>query len=241
MLNDSCFHGSRRAGAIRPMGLGTAPLLLLAAAAVALVHAVLPDHWVPLAVVGRAQHWRPVRILRVSGLAAVGHVATSLVLAAVVAIVGLRFQDVIAGAQGRIVGGLLVATGVGFLLWGLATRGHVHEHPHRHGEDETVHFDDDHGRPLRSRLAAIVVPFGVAASPDLTILPVALAAAGSGVPTVVGVLLVFAVTTMVVFMGLTLAGAVVGYQIKGDWLERHAYTITAGVLIAVGCVAFVGL
>lgn len=46
---------------------------------------------------------------------------------------------------------------------------------------------------------------------------------------------------MVVFVGLTMVGAFVGYQIKGEWLERHATTITALVLIAVGAVAFVGL
>ncbi|MGH7919760.1 MAG: hypothetical protein ACREQM_07425, partial [Candidatus Dormibacteraceae bacterium] len=101
------------------MSLGTGLLLLLAAAAVALLHSVLPDHWVPLAVVARAERWGPLRTLRVSGLAAVGHVVTSLVLAAVVAIVGLRFQALIAGAEGRIVGGLLIVTGLGFLVWGL--------------------------------------------------------------------------------------------------------------------------
>lgn len=223
------------------MGLGPALLLLLAAAAVALLHAVLPDHWVPLAVVGRAERWGPVRILRISGLAAVGHVATSLVLAAIVAIVGLRFQALIAGAQGRIVGGLLVATGVGFVVWGLLRGGHEHPHGHEHDVHHRIHVDDGHRQPLRSRLAAIIVPFGVAASPDLTILPVAFAAAGSGTAIVVGVLLVFAVTTIAVFMGLTLAGALVGYQIKGEWLERHAYTITGAVLIGVGALALVGL
>lgn len=227
------------------MSLATGLLLLLAAGAVALLHSVLPDHWVPLAVVARAERWGPIRTLRVSGLAAVGHVVTSLMLAAVVAMVGLRFQTVIAGAEGRIVGGLLIVTGLGFLLWGLLRGAHHHEHSQdgHHGHDYVAHdhYQDQPQRPLRSRLAAIVVPFGVAASPDLTVLPVALAAAGSGVPLVVGVLVVFGTVTLAVFMGLTLAGAFVGYQIKGEWLERHAYTITAGVLIVIGLLALAGL
>lgn len=227
------------------MSLGTGLLLLLAAAAVALLHAVLPDHWVPLAVVARAERWGPIRTLRVSGLAAVGHVVTSLVLAAVVAIVGLRFQTFIAGAEGRIVGGLLIVTGLGFLIWGLLRGGHAHEHTHdgHHGHDQVDHdpHQDEPRGPLRSRLAAVVVPFGVAASPDLTVLPVALAAAAAGVPLVVGVLVVFGAVTMAVFVGLTLAGAFVGYQIKGEWLERHAYIITAGVLMVIGLLALAGL
>jgi len=31
-----------------------------------------------------------------------------------------------------------------------------------------------------------------------------------------------------------------GYQLKGEWLERHANTITAVVLIAIGVVAYIG-
>src|ERR671936_667163 len=49
-------------------------LLVLGAVTVAVVHSVLPDHWVPIAVVGRTQGWTLVRVARVSGLASAGHV-----------------------------------------------------------------------------------------------------------------------------------------------------------------------
>jgi hypothetical protein len=32
----------------------------------------------------------------------------------------------------------------------------------------------------------------------------------------------------------------IGYQIKGEWLETHANTFSAGVLIAIGVVAYLG-
>ncbi len=83
-------------------------------------------------------------------------------------------------------------------------------------------------------------PFGGAASPDVTILPVALAASAIGRGTVAGVIGMFAVVTMATFIGLTMLATLVGYQIKGEWLERHAATITAIVLIAIGIVAYIG-
>ena len=65
---------------------------------------------------------------------------------------------------------------------------------------------------------AIAVPFGVAASPDLTILPVAFAASAVGGGAEVSVLSVFAILTIGTFIGLTVLATLVGYQIRGAWL-----------------------
>jgi len=226
------------------------PLLLGAAAVVAILHSILPDHWVPLAVVGRTQRWSLFRVARVSALASAGHVVASVVLAGIIAAIGLQFQRQLETQQGHIVGAVLILTGVGFLIWGLTSHSHDHDHGHSH-DHETAHAHEEshtqtgHAAPPRQqtlarRLAAIAVPFGVAASPDLTILPVALAASAVGRGAVVGVIVVFALLTMATFIGLTVLATLAGYQIKGEWLERHANTITAVVLIAIGVVAYIG-
>ena len=229
--------------------MSSIPLLLLAAAAVAILHSILPDHWVPLAVVARTQRWSVLRVARVSTLASVGHVVSSLILAGIVAAVGLQFQHQLETQQGHIIGAVLVLTGLGFLVWGLRSGGQGHDHDHGHSRDQGQ--DPDHGheqtqapvsqQTLARRLAAIAVPFGVAASPDLTILPVALAASAVSRGAVAGVLVVFSVITIGVFVGLTVLATLAGYQLKGDWLERNANTITALVLIVIGIVAFIGV
>lgn len=298
---------------------GSLALLLAGSAAVAVVHSILPDHWVPLAVVARTQNWGLAHVGRISALAAAGHVVASLALAAIVALIGLRFQQQINSQQGHIVGAVLVVTGIGFFLWGLTGHGHSHphgegghrhdgDHPshqahdgshqheqehshdqghepeaeHEHGPDDHDHDhehaapaldDQSHGhehahagvvhshahshavfiahqqdrltqissRPtLAGRLATIAVPFGVAASPDLTILPIVLAAAAYGTGAVVSALAIFATLTIATFVGLTVVATAAGYQIKGEWLERNANTITSLVLVAIGVVAFFG-
>ena len=304
----------------------TAPFLLMAATVVlAVVHSILPDHWVPLAVVGRTQRWGLGRVARVSALAASGHVVASLVLAGIVALIGLQFRQQIEAQQGHIVGAVLVFTGVGFLVWGLIGHGHPHSHGPESGADHSHHepgaiehqahdepgaldavahrgaaeHNRDHAtaqeevqdlqthehkhsevelrsrshthqhahgsmvhshrheafieerrqllethsqeRTLAARLATIAVPFGVAASPDLTLLPLALAAAAFGTGTVVTVMALFSIVTIATFVGLTVAATAVGYQVKGDWLEANANTITAVVLIVIGLIAFIGL
>jgi nickel/cobalt exporter len=238
-------------------------LLVGAAAVVAIIHSILPDHWVPLAVVARTQRWSLLRVGRVTFLASLGHVITSLVLGGIIAMIGLRFQQEIDTQQGHIVGAVLILTGILFLVWGLVSGGghkhggghsHTHglgqQHDHSHEEGHSHDHEEDHAQereqsqskeqPLLKRLAAIAVPFGVAASPDLTILPVVLAASAIGTAAVVSILSVFTVVTMATFISLTVVATLVGYQIKGNWLEKHATTITSLVLIAIGLVAFIG-
>ncbi|HVH64132.1 MAG TPA: hypothetical protein VNA65_11095 [Candidatus Dormibacteraeota bacterium] len=286
-------------------------LLLLGAASVAVVHSILPDHWVPLAVVARTQQWKMSRLATTSFLAAGGHVLTSIVLGGVIAVIGLQFQRQIETQQGHIVGGVLVLTGIGFLVWGLTGHGHAHahgsdqdesqhelpgdfhstnrnrglrqpsmqevddhahqhvhqpgmtltaqgDHMHEHEHGGTRHSHRHHhevfiqkraeliaergARPTAvGRLSAIAVPFGVAASPDLSFLPLALAASAYGVGSVGLLLGVFALVTMITFVGLTLIATAAGYQMRGEWLEKNANAITAAVLIAIGVIAYVGL
>lgn len=229
----------------------TGPALLVAAAGVGFGHAVLPDHWVPLAVLGRTRRYPLSRIARLSGLAAVGHVLVSIVLGGVIVLIGLQFRSAVQSAQETIIGLILIATGVGFAVLELTGRGHHHDHAHHHDDHRHAHHDHaDHDherehsheeRPGRLRgLAAVMVPFGAAASPDLTILPVFLAATTAGVATAVGSLMIFAAVTILTIVTLTLVAARGGYQIRGQWLERWGNAITALVLIVIGLLVLTG-
>jgi len=243
------------------------PLLLVAAGTVGFLHSVLPDHWVPLAVVARTQRWTIIHTARISLLASIGHVLTSIILGGIIAAIGLQFRTTFETQQGHIVGVILILTGVGFAVWGLSGYGHHHEHDHdvSHGNGRVreVHDDDHHedqpgsdhsreavhrppgagedGGSLARRLAGIAVPFGAAASPDLTILPIFLAASALGIGTVIGVLTSFSVVTLATFVVLTVGATLAGYQIKGDWLEKNGNTITAIVLVAIGAAVYAGL
>jgi nickel/cobalt transporter (NicO) family protein len=229
----------------------TTPALFAAAAGVGFGHAVLPDHWVPLAVLGRARRYPLSKIARLSGLAGVAHVLLSIVLGAVIIAVGLQFRSAVSSAQDTIIGGLLIATGIGF--GALQTTGHGHSHDHDHGHDHDPHHGHDHpgghdhhhadvdtGRGI-GRLVAVMIPFGAAASPDLTILPVFLAATTVGVATAVGSVVIFGAVTIGTIVGLTLGAAKGGYQVQGEWLDRWGNIVTAVVLVVIGALVLAGV
>jgi nickel/cobalt transporter (NicO) family protein len=246
----------------------TTPALFAAAAGVGFGHAVLPDHWVPLAVLGRARRYPLAKIARLSGLAGVAHVLLSIVLGALIIVVGLQFRSSVASAQDAVIGGLLIATGLGFGVLQATGHGHHHDHDHDHdhsdGHGDGDGYGDGHGHPRGHahehhapapahrhadpdasrgvrRLAAIMVPFGAAASPDLTILPVFLAATTAGVATAVGSVLIFGAVTIGTIVGLTLGAAAGGYQVKGEWLDRWGNAVTAGVLVVIGVLVVTGI
>ncbi len=242
--------------------------LLAAAAGVGFGHAILPDHWVPLSVLGRTRRYPLAKVARLSSLAGVAHVLVSIVLGALIIAVGVQFRSAVQGAQDTIIGILLIVTGIGFVVLELTGHGHTHDHhQHHHGAHDhgPHHGDHDHEpdgehrhdrssddargaagadrgseRGLRG-IGAVMVPFGAAASPDLTILPVFLAAAAAGVATAIGSLVIFAAVTIGTIVGLTLAATRGGYEIRGEWLERWGNVLTALVLIAVGALVFAGL
>jgi len=210
--------------------VSNAPAVIAAAAGVGFGHAVLPDHWVPLAVVGRTQRYPLTKVARLAGLAGVAHVLVSVVLGAVIIAIGLQFRSTVEHAQDAIVGGLLIAAGAGFLAVELSGHGHSRS-PHHHDH----HHDAGH-RSRGASVAAVMVPFGAAASPDLTILPVFLAATTAGAAAAAGALIVFAAVTIATIIGLTIFAAAGGYQIRARWLDRWGNLFTALVLVVIGLV-----
>ncbi len=211
------------------------PALLAAAAGVGFGHAILPDHWVPLAVLGRTQRYPLSRVARLAGLAGVAHVLVSLLIGAVIVVVGLQLRSTVEHVQNAIVGGLLIATGVAFAVLEATGRGHAHDHDHDHDHGRDGDDHAGHGR------GAFMVSFGAAASPDLTILPVFLAATAAGAGTAIASLVAFAVVTVTTIVVLTLLATIGGYGLRSQWLERWGNAFTALVLVVVGVLVLTGL
>lgn len=239
--------------------MNSASALVLAAAGVGFGHAVLPDHWAPLAVLSRSRKDPLHRVVRRSLAAGGAHVVFSLLLGVLLIGVGLSFRATVLRYEDYVVGGLLLATGAVFLVLETVGRGHGHSHDHDHGHEHGhAHgHEHPHGHPhprerqvhthpsggegrIRSAVA-LAVPFGAAASPDLTILPVFLAASAFGGATAVGALLVFAGVTVATIVGLTVAATLGVARLTAPWMERRANLLTAVTLLVLGGLIAAGL
>jgi nickel/cobalt transporter (NicO) family protein len=238
------------------------PALVLAAAGVGIGHAVMPDHWLPLAVVSRTSRYRTVRVVRLSLAAALTHVVVSLVSGGILIVIGLQFRATVTRHTDLVVGGILLATGAVFGVLDLLGKGHGqshhqgHTHHHDHGDDGRDGRVHEHGHSTTAvlertervhddrtarGLAGLLIPFGAAASPDLTILPVFLAASALGTAAALGCVATFTVATVATIAGLTTASSFGARLFTAPWIDRGANLITALTLIAIGALVAAGL
>lgn len=117
--------------------------LLLTALVIGVTHTLLgPDHYLPFVAIGKARQWKMPRILTVTFLCGIGHVAGSITLGAIGLAAGwsLSSLEAIESVRGEIAAWLLTALGLIYLAWAIRQLGRRQQHTHWHGHvDGTVH------------------------------------------------------------------------------------------------------
>jgi hypothetical protein len=119
--------------------------LVLAAAGIASLHALAPDHWVPFAALARSQRWSAMRTAAVTAFCGVGHVTVSVVLGIAGAVFGVGLFEAFGAALEGVAPLVLIGFGVAYAIWGagrmvrdrwhrlMHARGeHHHHHRHHH-------------------------------------------------------------------------------------------------------------
>jgi len=113
-------------------------LLIGAVAAVGVLHTIVPDHWVPIALIARQRGWSRSETARASFQAGIGHVMSTLLIALVVWIAGVafatRFGNIVDTATSiALIGfGGWIAIGALREMQDAGRHGHAHSHGQRH-------------------------------------------------------------------------------------------------------------
>jgi len=134
--------------------LNTAPALLLLAAviAVGVLHTMVPDHWVPITVMARQHGWSRAETARAAAQAGLGHVVSTLIIGAVIWLLGVATAQRFGGLADTLSSVALIGFGGWFVISGLRElhhdhggHDHGHGHPHNHGRHHHHHgHDHDH-------------------------------------------------------------------------------------------------
>ena len=227
--------------------------LIATAAGTSLLHTLIPDHWLPFVLIGKARRWNAATTAAVSGLSSVVHVLFSIALG----LLALRIGETAAGYIGETLeqsgAALLVLFGVGYAWWAWHKGGHFHpggsllhskeaggicegtegdanpEHLHYHADDRLIRG--------QAGWSAVWLALIVGINPCVLILPVMLAAAGQGVGTVWRVSLAYGIPTLVLTVGMSTLGVAWSGRIRLPGAARYM-EMASGLLIALLGVAF---
>ena len=216
----------------------TAVLLFLSSCATAIIHALIPDHWLPFVLMARSQHWTDRRTTLMVGLAGALHVLVSLALAGIASVLGIdTVREVgrrVGVSLGSMAGILLVIFGVAYGLWAHRREARAHatvggggppaRHLHAHG-----HFLE---RWFHEALSGGVLVMIIGISPCVLLQPILFAAAAQGVLPFIASALGFALCTLGTMMGVALVAMQGIRRIDLPFFRRYG-DLTSGLLIAV--------
>lgn len=228
-------------------------LLIGTAISTAVLHTLIPDHWLPFVLIGRAREWSLRRTVLVSGLSTLIHIMLSLALAWGAIVAGSMAAGAIGHSLERASGVLLVVFGGLYAGWAWRKGGHFHPggallhqsggHVDCSGDEGPAHPEHLHYHADGAMIGQPAGPGGfylaviVGLNPCVLVLPIVLAAVEQGAAAVMQVALAYGVTTGVLMVGLSALGVLAARQVRLPAIARQMEPVS-GLLIALTGVVF---
>jgi len=189
----------------------------------AFLHAALPTHWLPFTLVGRAQGWRPSRILAVVATAGLAHIIATAAVGALIVAAGLALDRWIEGLLPHLAAVLLFLFGAFYLTRAMLRRA----------------APPDAAPPpaaVSDKAAVWGLVAMMAVSPGEVLLPIYLSTAPQGLGALALLTLMFALGTvagMTVFTALASAGASI---LRLERWARYEGAVLGAALIVLGLI-----
>ncbi len=192
-----------------------------------IIHAAIPNHWLPLVVLGKNQGWSHRETLMITVITGIAHTLSTILIGIVVGILGYKLaasHELFTKAIAPVI--LIV---LGLILVVADLKGSHHHH----------HFDRNVSAQRRSKYRIVAaLSMAMFFSPCLEIEAYYFTAAlfgWLGILTVSIVYLSVTVTGMAILVDLALRGV---QKIRWHFLEHHERGLTGAVLVVLGVLAY---
>ena len=191
---------------------------------ISLLHAVIPNHWLPVLAIGRKENWDLKETERVTFISGLAHVLSTIIIGILLGLIGLELSESINHFTYIIAPSILILMGLYFV------RQH-YVHHHFHLENQKVA-----GRPKSKIISVLVI--GMFLSPCMEIEAYFLLAGTKGWWLMGLIALMYSVITitgMLIWIRFAYRGL-----LKLNWhkWEHNAGLISGGVLILTGILSF---
>ncbi|MBO9682820.1 MAG: hypothetical protein J7502_09180 [Flavisolibacter sp.] len=191
----------------------------------ALIHALIPNHWLPLVAVARAEHWKARDINTVTFISATAHVLGTVALGLVLGMIGKELAEEYGHA-------INVAASILLIMFGLIY--YTVNLPHHHHSQQ-----QDVAKYKRSKRKWILIFIAMMfLSPCLEVESLFLSAGALGMGTVTLLAIVYAIVSISGILLLVNLGNKGVNLLPAEFIEHNEKRISGAVLIIVGIISF---
>jgi putative Mn2+ efflux pump MntP len=200
--------------------------LLLGSILLSLVHAAIPNHWLPIVAIGKAEKWNQREILLVAGISGFFHTLSTVLVGITIGIIGIKLSQQYAFIAEKLAPIMLIGFGIIYILIDI-----FRHHRHNHGE-ASVQFKN------RSKWAIIIsLAIAMFLSPCLEIEAFYFQASVWGWTGILIVSLVYVLITVSGMILLTFLGTKGIQAINSHFLDHHERLLSGIILVIVGLVS----
>ncbi len=198
--------------------------ILVGSFLISLLHAIIPSHWLPVLAIGRKENWDLAETERVTFVAGLAHVLSTVVIGVFLGIIGVELSNTIGSFTRIIAPSIIILIGFFFI------RQH-YVHHHFHLENQKVA-----AKPKKKIIAALILAMFL--SPCLEIEAYFLLAGAQGwwvVATISIIYCLVSISGMMLWIRFAYKGL-----LKLNWhtWEHNAGLISGAVLIVTGLLSY---
>jgi nickel/cobalt exporter len=191
----------------------------------AMVHALIPNHWLPLVAVARAEKWKMSDVTTVTFFSALAHVLGTVILGVVLGMIGKELRQQYGAA-------INVGSSVLLIVFGLVYYTVNLPHHHHSSQQDVIKFK-------RSKMKWIFIfILMMFLSPCLEVESLFLSAGAYGMGLVTLLSVIYAIVSITGIMLLVTLGYRGVNLLSANFIEHNEKRISGIVLIVVGIVSF---
>ena len=191
----------------------------------ALIHALIPNHWLPVVAVAKAEHWKVRDVTTITFISATAHVLGTVALGLILGVIGKELAEQYGHA-------INVAASILLIMFGLIYYTVNLPHHHHSQQKDVAQYKRSKRRWI---LIFILMMFF---SPCLEVESLFLSAGAYGMPTVTLLSIVYAIVSISGILLLVNLGNKGVSLLPAEFVEHNEKKISGAVLIAVGIVSF---
>lgn len=192
-----------------------------------LVHASIPNHWIPLVAIGKTERWSRTEALKVTAITGFAHTLSTILIGVLVGLLGFKLSQDHSLIASTVAPLILVVLGIIYLISD-ARGGHHH---HRFDQSNKAAKVSKHSIVISLSLAMFFSPCVEIEAYYFT----AGTLGWAGIWIVSAIYLLVTVLGMLLLVDIGLKGV---KRIRSHFLEHHEKMITGIVLVILGVVAY---